>query len=459
MRALFVPSLTRRVLLALLAAFALAWGVLLAMQYREQSDPATLDLLIVAFARGLAADVAAAGGADEALGIVVGLDRTINRGYRNSGQPMVMALQLWDRDGRCAYASPAYRDDIAKAPSGLSRLRSGGRVVHVWRESGARWTVIAGQDELAPGYLVGLLARDLARYVLIALPFVLLPVWLAVVQGLQPLRRLSRAVALRDPDDLSPIGLVARHRELRPLVGAIDDLLARLRAKVAREQAFVHDAAHELRTPMAVISAQVHALVLADTVPARREAEVRLDESIARASSLLDQLLALARLDDSHAARSETLDVAALAQQELALLAPRALARGLELSLDAPAPLRFPVEPAAFRSILHNLVVNAIHYVPPGGQVGVSLAATAGALVPRVVDDGPGMAPALRATVFDRFVRGTGHDVAGSGLGLAIVRQAARRSGGDAVLRDGPGGRGCAFEVTLVGPGRDATSR
>ena len=66
---------------------------------------------------------------------------------------------------------------------------------------------------------------------------------------------------------------------------------------------------------------------------------------------------------------------------------------------------------------------------------------------------GPGIAPELRATVFDRFVRGAGHDVAGSGLGLAIVRQAARRSGGDVVLRDGPHGRGCHFEVRLAGAG------
>ena len=164
-------------------------------------------------------------------------------------------------------------------------------------------------------------------------------------------------------------------------------------------------------------------------------------------------MLSLARLDDARAAPRETLDLAALVQQELALLVPRALAKGIDLGLDAPESLTAAIEAAAFRSILHNLVVNAIHYMPGGGHVEVSLATTAAGLVLRVADDGPGIAPDLRPTVFDRFVRGAGHDVAGSGPGLAIVRQAARRSGGDVVLRDGPHGRGCLFEVTLASAG------
>jgi signal transduction histidine kinase len=453
MRTLLVPSLTRRVLLALLAAFALTWGVLLAVELAEAGKPADLDRVIANFGNGLLSDLAATDNADEARGIVLGLDRATNRSYRDNALPTVLALQLRDRDGRVVHASDTWRDALAAAVPGASRMNADGRVVHLWRGSGPRWTVVIGQPEVARPYIARMLAAELTRYMLIALPLILLPLWLAVSQGLKPLRRLSRAVAARDPDDLAPTGLVARHRELQPLVAAIDDLLARLRAKVAREQAFVHDAAHELRTPMAVISAQVHALVQAGDPPARREAEARLDASIARASNLVDQLLALARLDDARAPRRETLDVAALAQQELALLAPRALAAGLELGLDAPEALVAEVEPAAFRSILRNLVVNAIHYVPAGGQVAVSVVATAGGLVLRVVDDGPGIAAALRATVFDRFVRGTGHDVAGSGLGLAIVRQAARRAGGDVVLHDGPDGRGCAFEVTLAEAG------
>jgi len=200
-----------------------------------------------------------------------------------------------------------------------------------------------------------------------------------------------------------------------------------------------------------VISAQVHGLAQAPDAPARRAAEGLLDASIARASRLVDQLLSLARLDASQAPRRESLDVVAFAQQELALLAPRALAAGVDLGLEAPERLVHAVEPGAFRSILVNLAVNAILYVPRGGLATVALARDGAALVLRVADDGPGIAPEARAGVFERFVRGGGHDVAGSGLGLAIVRQAARRGGGDVTLREGPGGRGCEFVVVFPG--------
>ncbi len=455
MSALLAPSLVRRVVLALLAAFALVFVVLLGVDYVAGTDPRNLDGAIQAFGHGLLADLARVDDEAEARGMVGGLDRSANRAYAAQGLPSVLAVQLRDRDGRVVYASTMLRAEIAAAPTGESMLGGTHRILHVFRESGPRWSVVVAQPEVPRGYLLRVLAADLVRDMLIAFPCVLLPLWLAVALGLGPLRQLSRAVAARDPDDLAPTGLDARHRELRPLVEAIDDLLARLRAKVAREQAFVHDAAHELRTPMAVICAQAHGLAQAPDAPARRAAEEQLDASIARASRLVDQLLSLARLDGSHAPRRESQDVAALAQQELALLAPRALAAGLDLGLDAPESLVHAVEGVAFRSILVNLVVNAILYVPRGGQVTVSLArpgADAGApLTLRVVDDGPGIAPAARATVFERFVRGTGHDAPGSGLGLAIVAQAARRAGGEVVLFDGPGGRGCEFVVTFPG--------
>ena len=451
MNALFVPSLVRRVVLALLAAFGLVFVVLLAVDYATTASPRDLDIAIRQFGDGLERDLAAVDDAAEARGVVSGLDKSANRNYAAQGLPSVLVVQLRDRDGRVVYASAALRAEVDAAPDGQSMLAGTHRILRVFRAAGPRWRVVVAQPEVPHGFVLRLLAGELVRDMLIAFPCVLLPLWLAVALGLAPLRRLSRAVASRHPDDLAATGLEARHRELRPLVQAIDDLLARLRAKVSREQAFVHDAAHELRTPMAVISAQVHGLAQARDAPARRAAEAQLDASIARASRLVDQLLALARLDDSHVPRRDPQDVAALVQQELALLAPRALAAGLDLGLEAPESLVHAVDAAAVRSILVNLVVNAMLYVPRGGQATVTLARDGTMLVLRVADDGPGIAPARREAVFERFVRGTGHDAPGSGLGLAIVRQAARRSGGDVVLREGPGGRGCEFVVTFPG--------
>src|SRR6202023_3451732 len=118
----------------------------------------------------------------------------------------------------------------------------------------------------------------------IAWPFVLLPVWLAVLQGLRPLRRLSEKIAAREPEDISPVGIDPRHAELKPLIRSLDDLLAKLRHKIESERVFVANAAHELRTPLAVITAQAHVLAKATTAEERSDAEQRLEAAVNRAS-------------------------------------------------------------------------------------------------------------------------------------------------------------------------------
>ena len=135
-----------------------------------------------------------------------------------------------------------------------------------------------------------------------------------------------------------------------------------------------------------------------------------------------------------------------MVEQTLAQLAPQALARSLELSLDAPPELAVRLDRTAFESVLLNLVDNALRYVPTGGQVAVTLAADAQTVTLQVADDGPGIPPAQREAVFERFWRGaTGADTPGTGLGLAIVRRAAMRLGGRVRITDGLWGRGCCL--------------
>jgi len=452
MKRLFVPSLARRMMLALLAAFALAWVVLLAFEYMQEGRPSAVDGRLEAAANGLALDLSDVTDTAEARATVAVLERTINRNYHAIGLPAVLVVQLRDTRGANVHGAAPWMDALATIPPGLSQLRLQGRpTLHAYRTVGTRWSVTVAQTEVPRGWVLKSLGTELALYMAIALPCVLLPLWLAVSHGLRPLHRLSRAVAARDSEDMSATGLIVRHRELQPLVLAIDSLLSRLRVKVEREHAFIHDAAHELRTPLAVISAHAHALALAPDAARRREAQDRLDESLARAARLVDQLLALAQLDDSSPRRPEQVDAGLVAQHELAQLAPRAIASGLELDLDAPETLEASVEPLALRTILRNLVGNALQYVPRGGRVRVSVAAEGSGLRLVVEDDGPGIALEDRERVFERFVRGAAGDVPGSGLGLAIVGQAARRAGGDVGLSTGLEGKGCRFEVVLPG--------
>jgi signal transduction histidine kinase len=157
----------------------------------------------------------------------------------------------------------------------------------------------------------------------------------------------------------------------------------------------------------------------------------------------------MANIDDGKPAALGDVDVAELVRTELALLAPAALARHIDLVLDAPDTLRWRLDLHAFQAVLHNLVNNAIAYIPAHGRVHVGLRGDGAALVLAVADDGPGIPPAERALVFERFYRGAGHDKPGAGLGLAIVREAAARLGGGVVLVEGIDGKGCRFVVTI----------
>ena len=243
-----------------------------------------------------------------------------------------------------------------------------------------------------------------------------------------------------------------RYAELRPLGRAFDALLERLRRRLARERAFVHDAAHELRTPLAVIAAQTHLLTGAQSEQARREAAESLLASIRRTAHLSQQLLDLAALDREPIAEPQEVDLATLTAQMLAGQIGQAQERGIALSLETPEHLRRSIDLPAFQSVLQNLLDNALRYVPRGGRVEVSLQALGSTgLSLKVADDGPGIAPAEREQVFERFWRGKDHGQPGSGLGLAIVKQAAKRLGGSILLGEGLAGRGAGFELSVLG--------
>nr|WP_282597142.1 HAMP domain-containing sensor histidine kinase [Rhizobacter sp. SG703] len=219
-------------------------------------------------------------------------------------------------------------------------------------------------------------------------------------------------------------------------------------ATFAREKAFVHDAAHEMRTPLAVIGAQAHVLQTSEG-PARHEAARRLQAAMERASHLAHQLLRLAQADATALAPREPVDVMNLARDTLAGMTELATELGSELSLGGPDNAVLATDPRALRSMLGNLVDNALRYGGRGVLVDVSIDVQPARWQLRVVDDGPGIPAAHREQVFERFWRGRSQDERGAGLGLAIVREAARSLGGDVDLQVGPGGRGCSFTVDL----------
>lgn len=443
------PSLVKRVTAVMLLAFVLVWLVLMAYLYyrvntrdindtRRQQWAAELLQIVARYDSEAEARVASEVISDRA--------NSINR--RNSGLGDFL-MQVTRHDGSRLYLSPQARGHALAAGGAVEDQLVMGKRYRVYRVESARWKLSIAEPIPELHWMLARMSEDLTIFVLIAIPCVMLPLWFAVRRGLRPLKRLSGSIAARGPDDLQPLDTDTPYAELTPLTDSLNRLLAQLRAKMEREHAFVADAAHELRTPMAVIAAQAHVLVKADGPQQRSDAEQKLELAIGRASHLIGQLLALAHVDSDDRRDGGMMDVAGLVRNELALLAPAAMARQLELSFEAPDVLMHAVETHAFRSIVQNLVINAIHYVQAGGQVAVDLRLAGDALRLTVQDNGPGIPAAQRDLVFERFYRGDSQHVHGSGLGLAIVRQACARLRGSVALDAGPGGQGCAFAVSI----------
>jgi two-component system OmpR family sensor kinase len=268
-------------------------------------------------------------------------------------------------------------------------------------------------------------------------------IWLVVRRGMEPFARLAGAVTARTPSALEPFEEQGVPQEALPLIRSLNDLLARLRTAMAAQRAFVADAAHELRTPLAALKLQLQLAERAPDAAARAAAMGELAGGLERGTHLVQQLLTLARLDPgagSPAARAR-LDLAALVRQAVADHAVLAEAKEIDLgAARADDGAAVDAEPAALRTLLANLVDNALRYTPAGGKVDVSAGVDGGTPFLEVADTGPGIAAAERARVFDRFYRSPGAAEGGSGLGLSIVKAIADRHGARLALSDTAGG-------------------
>jgi two-component system sensor histidine kinase QseC len=446
----FGPSLIRRVVIAILLAFSLAWVAIAIYGYWETTEPVERDRQLIAHSKILVTSLASLTTEGEARAAISTASHLVNASMRENKAPVVILFQLNDLQGRQIFFSPeGGAGKLTAGPTQLSDAEVNGQLYRVYSAKTSHWELILAMPVLNSRWLFIMLVMQIAVYMLIALPIFVLTIWFAVARGLRPLQLLSKLIADKNKDDLSPLNFSSPYAELKPLTAALDRLLSQLRSKIEREHAFVQDAAHELRTPMAVISAQAHVLTLAETAADRDVAEKNLELAINRSSHLIAQLLEMSHIDNDKLVASEAIDVAALLQQELARLAPTAIARQIELSFDAPDTLFNVVDANAVQSIVQNLLNNAILYVGEGDQIEVELRQVGELMILTVADDGPGIAEADRERIFERFYRGAGHDVAGTGLGLAIVAQAVARLNGTIQLSTGLHGRGCRFIVEV----------
>jgi two-component system OmpR family sensor kinase len=300
-------------------------------------------------------------------------------------------------------------------------------------------------QELAAG-----MALRVVWPLLVILPLLGALVWLTVYRGLRPLMSVTRAVRARTASALQPLPESDLPEEVQPLVHALNDLLGRLGRAIAAQKGFIADAAHELRTPLTAVQLQLEEARLAATVEEREAAFDDLQRGVSRAIHLVGQLLTLAR-QEPEVSQSifQRVDLSEIARLVVAEQTPLAMARQIDVGISDAVESPIQGDPEALRVMLGNLVDNAIRYSPSGGRVDVAVTRGDRRALLTVVDEGPGIPVADRGRVFDRFFRGTEHDVPGSGLGLAIVKSIAERHRASIALDSASGGHGLAVSVSF----------
>lgn len=328
----------------------------------------------------------------------------------------------------------------ANLADGMHVVQSGGHTWRVFVRQGDQGRIaVAQRTDLRTDAAIDSAQRTLFPLLALIPLLALLSAWV-VRQALRPLQQMASSVDARRESDLHPLPETDVPQEILPFVRSINRLLQRLQTAMEQQRRFVADAAHELRTPIAVLSMQVDNLGPLQLEPEARARIGALQQGLRRARAVVEQLLSLARSQDEQTATVQRIDPAQVVRDVITDLLPLAESRSIDLGLDRADPVQVHTDPAQLYTLLRNAVDNALRYTPTGGRVDLRVLAAPDKLVIEVQDTGPGIPPELLEQVFEPFVRLPGTEGEGSGLGLAITRQIAKRLGGSVTLENTHGG-------------------
>ncbi|WP_034388074.1 ATP-binding protein [Comamonas composti] len=365
-----------------------------------------------------------------------------------------LIVQVWTNEGLRIFESALGAALPQMAVLGFADVRARGTTYRVFSLQTRSQVIQVAQDMRVRRALAREAAwRSLLPIALLA-PLLALAVWLVVRRSLAPVQRVRHELAARQPEDLAPVPEQGLPDEVRPLVAELNALLLRVGQAFEAQQQFVADAAHELRSPLAALQLQLQVLRKAPDAAAHAQACERLAAGIDRAKRLVEQLLDLARQETQGLPLQELplVDLAQVVAQALADTAVAARQKDLDLGLGEELarmrPFGLRGDAQALRTLVRNLLDNAIKYVPAGGRVDLRWRSDAQGRALIVEDSGPGIDPAQRAQVLRRFMRGAGAgQVPGNGLGLAIVQAIATRHGARLVLDASPTLKGLRVQV------------
>lgn len=441
-------SLRLRILFGVLAAVTVAWIVVSFFAYREARHEAE-ELLDAHLAQSASLLFSFLG--DEAHELVEEEHAPRHRYDKK------VAFQVWEGGSRLlTHSESAPNIRLSAKDEGFSDVSVGGRtwrVFSTWNPDRDYLVQVAdatgSRDDVS---------RHIAWRLLTPLAFGLPALGLAlggfIVAAFRPLTRLADRIATQAPERLQAIDLPGAPSEVLPILERLNRLFERVNRTQEEERRFTADAAHELRTPLAVMQTCAEVASAAGDDAARRHALDNLLAGSQRATRLLEQLLMLARLD----ARAELsgiapCDLRAIVVGTVATLIPAAMRKGVEVEVDEGAPVPVDGAPMLLQVLVRNLVDNAIRYTPAGGSVRVEFELAhppeSGARL-RVADSGPGIPQALRAEVMGRFRRLDESGEEGHGLGLSIVARIAGLHGARIALGENKPAGGLSVSVVFA---------
>jgi signal transduction histidine kinase len=340
-----------------------------------------------------------------------------------------LIVQIWDGQGGLLTSSyPSLAAPLQKA-DGFNDLRIGSQRWRVYTVHASGRTVQSIQNLEFRAMVINKQAFQAGLPIALLIPVCAWILWFGACRAMGKIEALARAAAAQDENTISELPTKGVPSEISPFVIAVNRLLTRLRDAFASQRRFVQDAAHELRTPITAMTLQLENLK-ACPMDAETAAQVsQFEAGLRRTKRLIEQLLRLARQEAPQKAdAASNVDLAPFLQELISDLMPCADHRDIDMGLSVDINATVRANPHELRSLVHNLLDNALRYTPEHGVVDVRLFADGGKVVVEIVDSGPGIPPDLLPRVFDRFFRIEGSDTEGSGLGLAIAKHAAERN-------------------------------
>lgn len=329
---------------------------------------------------------------------------------------------------------------------------------HEWRtftlynQDAETWLIVAERDD-ERSELASKMATLTMLPLLITLPFLLGLLWWLISRGLAPLRQLAQAIGERHPANLSPLTLKIRAQELTPLTNEINRLMHALADTIEREKQFTNEAAHELRTPLAVLRIHSENALAAEDAETRQHSLQKMLLALDRSDRLLRQLLTQARIDNQQGLELTELNLNQLLQGTLATLAPIALKKDQQLSLEGTEQLTVMGQATLLELMFSNLIDNALRYTQAQGEIVVEACQEGHRVRVDIRDNGPGIPTAALSRLCERFFRVNPQQGDGVGLGMAIVSRIAQLHGADLDIHNRPEG-GLEVSVLLPAPAR-----